>query len=114
MPYSFPGGMHDEGDRDFIHTALRETYEEIGLPEQQVDIWGTVPPSPSKVKTINCKTYYFLLVSKTSDYNCLWIQIVEVSSFIQSSEKTTAKMVFMFESFISVLYVTFYPAIKLP
>lgn len=45
---SFPGGMYDEGDRDFIHTALRETFEEIGLPEQQVDIWGTIPPSPSK------------------------------------------------------------------
>lgn len=37
---SFPGGMVDEEDRELIHTALREAYEEIGLKEEDVQIIG--------------------------------------------------------------------------
>lgn len=37
---SFPGGMVDEEDRELIHTALREAYEEIGLKEEDVQILG--------------------------------------------------------------------------
>ena len=37
---SFPGGVVDEEDRELIHTALREAYEEIGLKEEDVQILG--------------------------------------------------------------------------
>lgn len=37
---SFPGGMVDEEDRELIHTALREAYEEIGLKEEDVQVIG--------------------------------------------------------------------------
>jgi 8-oxo-dGTP pyrophosphatase MutT (NUDIX family) len=40
---SFPGGRTDKGDRDAIHTALREAEEEIGLPAAHVDILGALP-----------------------------------------------------------------------
>jgi 8-oxo-dGTP pyrophosphatase MutT (NUDIX family) len=37
---SFPGGMVEAGDRDADETALREAFEEIGLPPQNVQIVG--------------------------------------------------------------------------
>ena len=37
---SFPGGTVDPDDRDFLHTALREGTEEIGLDSRDVTILG--------------------------------------------------------------------------
>ena len=37
---SFPGGRVNDDDRDFQHTALRETEEEIGLQSNQIKIIG--------------------------------------------------------------------------
>ncbi|MBM3803807.1 MAG: CoA pyrophosphatase [Acidimicrobiia bacterium] len=37
---SFPGGLQEESDRDLLHTALRETWEEIGLPAECVQVLG--------------------------------------------------------------------------
>ncbi|XP_016354604.1 peroxisomal coenzyme A diphosphatase NUDT7-like [Sinocyclocheilus anshuiensis] len=34
----FPGGKAESGDRDQVHTALRETEEEIGLPPDRVQV----------------------------------------------------------------------------
>jgi 8-oxo-dGTP pyrophosphatase MutT (NUDIX family) len=44
---SFPGGRHDEGDRDLEATALREAHEEIGLPPNAVEIVGALQPTPT-------------------------------------------------------------------
>jgi 8-oxo-dGTP pyrophosphatase MutT (NUDIX family) len=37
---SFPGGAHDPGDRDLAHTAVRETFEEIGVAMDHVELLG--------------------------------------------------------------------------
>lgn len=37
---SFPGGRVDDTDRDALHTALRETEEEIGLHSSHIKIIG--------------------------------------------------------------------------
>lgn len=47
---SFPGGKMADNDIDLLHTALRETEEEIGIPSSQINILGEltslyIPPS---------------------------------------------------------------------
>jgi 8-oxo-dGTP pyrophosphatase MutT (NUDIX family) len=37
---SFPGGAHDPGDGNLAHTAIRETFEEIGVAMEHVEIMG--------------------------------------------------------------------------
>lgn len=37
---SFPGGTYDQGDGDLKGTALRESFEEIGLRSEDVEILG--------------------------------------------------------------------------
>ena len=40
---SFPGGRVDEKDGDLESTALRETYEEIGVSREKINILGRLP-----------------------------------------------------------------------
>lgn len=37
---AFPGGRQDEGDRSPEDTALRETFEEVGLPAATIEVCG--------------------------------------------------------------------------
>ena len=40
---AFPGGRWEPGDVCLKHTALRETYEEIGLAAEHIEIIGQLP-----------------------------------------------------------------------
>ncbi|TMW40763.1 hypothetical protein DOY81_014157, partial [Sarcophaga bullata] len=52
---SFPGGIKEDNE-DFIQCALRETEEEIGLPPERVEIWGTgsliTPPHTAAIMPV--------------------------------------------------------------
>ncbi|NIF21861.1 CoA pyrophosphatase [Candidatus Pantoea multigeneris] len=41
---AFPGGMQDAEDRDANATALRETWEEVGITPDRVRVIGQLPP----------------------------------------------------------------------
>jgi 8-oxo-dGTP pyrophosphatase MutT (NUDIX family) len=49
---SFPGGLTEAGDRDLAATALRETYEEIGLDPALPDLVGALPAVHTVVSRI--------------------------------------------------------------
>jgi 8-oxo-dGTP pyrophosphatase MutT (NUDIX family) len=44
---AFPGGKPDPEDRDLLDTALREAWEEVGLPREQVSVLGRLRPVPT-------------------------------------------------------------------
>ena len=44
---SFPGGRRDKVDADLLHTAIRETFEEIGIEINERDVFGQLNDSPT-------------------------------------------------------------------
>ncbi len=66
---SFPGGKEEKQDKDLLATALRETYEEVGIEPEQVQVIRSVsqvyiPPSNFEVTPyvgIYRKTHPFVL-----------------------------------------------------
>ncbi len=41
---AFPGGRVEPEDRDIVHTALRETHEEVGIANEHVRLLGRLRP----------------------------------------------------------------------
>lgn len=46
---SFPGGVRHPEDQDLLHTALRETEEELGIPRDRFEILGSLAPTQTVV-----------------------------------------------------------------
>jgi 8-oxo-dGTP pyrophosphatase MutT (NUDIX family) len=44
---AFPGGKPEASDRDLLDTALREAWEEVGLPHAAVSVLGRLSPVPT-------------------------------------------------------------------
>ncbi|XP_058518718.1 mitochondrial coenzyme A diphosphatase NUDT8 isoform X2 [Ochotona princeps] len=49
---SFPGGKCDPADKDVVHTALRETREELGLAVPPEHVWGVLQPVHDRKATV--------------------------------------------------------------
>jgi 8-oxo-dGTP pyrophosphatase MutT (NUDIX family) len=46
--FSFPGGIVEERDASRVETALREAWEEIGLPASAVEVLGLLDDTPTR------------------------------------------------------------------
>lgn len=48
----FPGGKHEEGDENFKETALRETYEELGIKSEDIKVLGQLDTYVAPIGTV--------------------------------------------------------------
>jgi 8-oxo-dGTP pyrophosphatase MutT (NUDIX family) len=64
---AFPGGQREKTDRNAEETALRETYEEIGVPPEKIKIIGQL--SPLYIPPSNFLVYPFVgYISETPHF----------------------------------------------
>ena len=54
---SFPGGRPHKNDPDFLRTALRESWEEIGLKSEDVQILGELDNTPTITTGFNIRPF---------------------------------------------------------
>ncbi len=45
---AFPGGKHDANDSSMLDTALREAWEEVGIPASRIEILAHLPPTQTR------------------------------------------------------------------
>jgi 8-oxo-dGTP pyrophosphatase MutT (NUDIX family) len=62
---SFPGGVRHEEDPDLLHTALRETEEELGIPAERFEVLGSLPPTQTVVSGFLIVPFVGLLTGRT-------------------------------------------------
>ena len=55
---ALPGGKRDPGDGSMLDTALREAWEEIGIPKNRIEILAELPPT--ETRTTNFRVFPFL------------------------------------------------------
>jgi 8-oxo-dGTP pyrophosphatase MutT (NUDIX family) len=75
---SFPGGACEAGDIDLQATALRETFEEIGIPPDQVEILGALDDFPTITNFV--VTPFVAVVSHPVEYR---LEACEVESVLE-------------------------------
>lgn len=94
---SFPGGKYESQDRNISHTAIRETYEEIGIQEADIEIIGSlsslfVPVSNfiiyPLVGTINYKPTFKISKSEVNS-----LIITNLNDFFHNKSTTYGKFV---------------------
>ncbi|MEE8370230.1 MAG: CoA pyrophosphatase [Dehalococcoidia bacterium] len=78
---SFPGGARDEDDDGLESTALRETYEEIGVEPDAVEIIG---PLDDIVTASNFKVTPYVGILTTSSEYAFVLNTQEVAEIVQA------------------------------
>ncbi|HIE16642.1 MAG TPA: CoA pyrophosphatase [Dehalococcoidia bacterium] len=58
---SFPGGAYSEVDSSLLETALRESWEEIGVRAEDVEILGELDDTPTTTSSFNISPFVGLI-----------------------------------------------------
>ena len=73
---SFPGGSQDEEDKTLLDTALRETEEEMGIREQDIEVLGELDDMPTSSRFL--MSPYVGTIPAPYDFRPSTIEVAEV------------------------------------
>lgn len=76
---SFPGGVVDRQDQSYEETALRESFEEIGLAREQVEVLGRI----DDIQTVASRFIIHPFVGHVCEGNRFKMNAIEVDSIIK-------------------------------
>jgi 8-oxo-dGTP pyrophosphatase MutT (NUDIX family) len=108
---AFPGGKYEREDNDLMVTALRETREEVGVPETMIEVLKTM--TPLYIPPSNFMVHPYLAVSKSTpnfvkqDEEVEAIIEVRLADFLDESNRITTRVPTSFNVEVDV------PAFKL-
>lgn len=74
---SFPGGRIDDGDADPLSAALRETWEEIGIPASAFTVLGELDEFRS-ISGYRVRTFVMFLKDSAPAYNPHSVEVSEI------------------------------------
>lgn len=107
----FPGGKYEEEDNDLMVTAIRETEEEVGVPEAMVDVIKTM--SPLYIPPSNFMVHPYIAISESTprfikqDTEVEAVIEVKLTDFLDDNNSITTRVPTSFNVEVDV------PAFKL-
>lgn len=107
----FPGGKFEHTDKDIMHTAMRETHEEIGVPVQETNVIKSLSPLYIPPSNFIVQPFFGLLeetpVFSKQDDEVEDILEVKLNDFLDDKNRIMTKVATSYDMKVSV------PAFKL-
>jgi 8-oxo-dGTP pyrophosphatase MutT (NUDIX family) len=105
---SFPGGARSEGDPGLLDTALRESWEEIGLEAKDAEILGELDDTPTTISSFNISPF-IAFIPYPYEFNLNRYEIDEifsipVSALLNKANKKEECYTFGNEVFVDYSY----------
>jgi 8-oxo-dGTP pyrophosphatase MutT (NUDIX family) len=105
---SFPGGARSKTDTTLLHTALRESWEEIGLEAKDAEIVGELDDTPTTTSGFNISPfvafipypYKFIL----SPYEIEEIFSISISALLYKASRKEERYTFGSQTFVNYSY----------
>lgn len=106
---SFPGGGLDPEDADDLAAALRETHEEIGVKQSDIEVWGRLRPRGTATSNYWVSPFVGLIPYpyefKLNDFEVERLVIVPLSHLLDSSNYTEDNYLWSGMSYMTSQYI---------
>ena len=93
---SFPGGRYEPSDINYQTTALRETFEEVGIPPEKVDVIGSLTSLYIPVSNFNVFPFVGFVQEKPdyflNNHEVAYVMEVPLQNIFHPDRKTIAEV----------------------